>query len=176
MTSDRGNYDLLEALRGAIASGHPHPRVCVMDLPVAGKDGVSVLPKAGVNKLALEAAIEEIQRLNRVERNLEIIIATRMAELEVKLVRKRADEAEAQVKQIAWENYQLCGLICDELGISADAARATAASRRPEQSASFTCPKCNRISHNSNDLEDGYCGACSAFTGQAKPGEGESDG
>lgn len=29
----------------------------------------------------------------------------------------------------------------------------------------FTCPRCGMISHNPNDAENGYCGACGAFTG-----------
>jgi hypothetical protein len=29
----------------------------------------------------------------------------------------------------------------------------------------FTCPKCERTSHNSNDARAGYCGACHEFTG-----------
>lgn len=30
---------------------------------------------------------------------------------------------------------------------------------------SFTCPVCSRTSHNPNDEQEGYCGACHAFTG-----------
>lgn len=45
----------------------------------------------------------------------------------------RVAELEVEAKALAWANYQLCGLACDELGVSADAARATAASRRPDQ-------------------------------------------
>lgn len=28
----------------------------------------------------------------------------------------------------------------------------------------FTCPKCGMVSHNPNDLKEGYCGACHAYT------------
>ena len=31
---------------------------------------------------------------------------------------------------------------------------------------SFTCPVCKRVSHNPNDLREGYCGACHDFTGE----------
>lgn len=27
----------------------------------------------------------------------------------------------------------------------------------------FTCPKCNRVSHNPNDARERYCGACNEF-------------
>jgi hypothetical protein len=30
---------------------------------------------------------------------------------------------------------------------------------------SFTCPKCQRTSHNPNDEANGFCGACDDFTG-----------
>lgn len=29
---------------------------------------------------------------------------------------------------------------------------------------SFTCPRCQRTSHNPSDVDHGYCGACHAFT------------
>lgn len=29
---------------------------------------------------------------------------------------------------------------------------------------SFTCPRCHRVSHHPMDEENGYCGACHAFT------------
>lgn len=32
---------------------------------------------------------------------------------------------------------------------------------------SFTCPTCGRTSANPNDVREGYCGACHAFTGKA---------
>lgn len=28
----------------------------------------------------------------------------------------------------------------------------------------FTCPRCQRTSHNLNDFREGYCGACHDFT------------
>jgi hypothetical protein len=31
--------------------------------------------------------------------------------------------------------------------------------------ASFTCPACGRTSHHPEDIRNGYCGACHAFTG-----------
>jgi hypothetical protein len=31
--------------------------------------------------------------------------------------------------------------------------------------ASFTCPDCGRTSYNLNDVREGYCGFCHAFTG-----------
>jgi len=31
---------------------------------------------------------------------------------------------------------------------------------------SFTCPECGLTSHNANDIEQGYCGGCHAFTGK----------
>lgn len=30
----------------------------------------------------------------------------------------------------------------------------------------FTCPRCGRTSHNPNDEREGYCGACSDWTGR----------
>lgn len=33
--------------------------------------------------------------------------------------------------------------------------------RYPEK---ITCPKCGRTSWNPNDVREGYCGACHAFT------------
>ena len=29
----------------------------------------------------------------------------------------------------------------------------------------FTCPCCGKVSHNPNDLEQGYCGLCHWWTG-----------
>jgi len=31
---------------------------------------------------------------------------------------------------------------------------------------SFTCPVCGRTSHNVNDVREGYCGHCHAWTGK----------
>lgn len=28
----------------------------------------------------------------------------------------------------------------------------------------FECPKCGAVSHNANDVREGYCGRCNAFT------------
>lgn len=33
----------------------------------------------------------------------------------------------------------------------------------------FTCPRCRRTSHHPEDLRQGYCGACHAFTGEPRP-------
>jgi hypothetical protein len=30
---------------------------------------------------------------------------------------------------------------------------------------SFTCPRCKMTSHNPNDIREGYCGSCHAWTG-----------
>lgn len=32
------------------------------------------------------------------------------------------------------------------------------------EAVSFTCPRCHSVSHNPNDLHNGYCGACHDFT------------
>jgi ribosomal protein L37E len=29
---------------------------------------------------------------------------------------------------------------------------------------SFTCPRCGRTSHHPDDVREGYCGACHAWT------------
>lgn len=34
--------------------------------------------------------------------------------------------------------------------------------------ASFTCPRCQRTSHNPGDVAEGYCGACHDWTGQPR--------
>jgi transposase len=31
----------------------------------------------------------------------------------------------------------------------------------------FTCPRCGMISHNPNDVREGYCGRCHDWTGDA---------
>jgi hypothetical protein len=36
--------------------------------------------------------------------------------------------------------------------------------RRPADAASITCPRCHRTSWNPNDIREGYCGFCHAFT------------
>jgi ribosomal protein S27AE len=33
--------------------------------------------------------------------------------------------------------------------------------------ATFTCPRCGSTSAHPDDLANGYCGACHAFTGEA---------
>jgi hypothetical protein len=35
--------------------------------------------------------------------------------------------------------------------------------------ASITCPVCNKTSYNPNDIENGYCGYCHAYTGVVNP-------
>lgn len=35
---------------------------------------------------------------------------------------------------------------------------------------SFTCPRCQRTSHHPMDVQEGYCGACHDFTGEAGRG------
>jgi hypothetical protein len=37
------------------------------------------------------------------------------------------------------------------------------------ESGSITCPKCNMTSHNPNDVEQGYCGNCHAYTSPVNP-------
>lgn len=37
---------------------------------------------------------------------------------------------------------------------------------------SFTCPVCSRVSYHPRDVEEGYCGACHAFTGTPTRAEG----
>lgn len=44
----------------------------------------------------------------------------------------------------------------------------------------FICPKCNRVSHNPNDVAEKYCGACHLFvdemaTGSLGKGRGEME-
>lgn len=34
---------------------------------------------------------------------------------------------------------------------------------------SFTCPRCERTSHNPNDEREGYCGSCHDWTGTRTP-------
>lgn len=34
--------------------------------------------------------------------------------------------------------------------------------------ASITCPRCKRTSYNPNDIREGYCGACHAWTGEPR--------
>jgi len=36
--------------------------------------------------------------------------------------------------------------------------------------ASFTCSRCGRVSYHTEDLRQGYCGACHDFTGAAPAG------
>jgi hypothetical protein len=33
----------------------------------------------------------------------------------------------------------------------------------------ITCPVCDMTSHNPNDIENGYCGNCHAYTGTVNP-------
>jgi hypothetical protein len=37
------------------------------------------------------------------------------------------------------------------------------------ESESITCPQCNMTSHNPNDVEQGYCGNCHAYTSPVNP-------
>jgi hypothetical protein len=37
------------------------------------------------------------------------------------------------------------------------------------QRGAVTCPKCNMTSHNPNDVEQGYCGNCHAYTSPVNP-------
>lgn len=37
----------------------------------------------------------------------------------------------------------------------------------------FNCPRCGMISHSPRDVENGYCGACHAFTGNEPPRYGQ---
>jgi ribosomal protein S27AE len=41
-----------------------------------------------------------------------------------------------------------------------------APSDRPVPAASFTCPVCGAVSHHPDDVAEGYCGKCHAWTGQ----------
>lgn len=34
---------------------------------------------------------------------------------------------------------------------------------------SFRCPQCGIVSHNPNDMREGYCGCCHAWTGRPTP-------
>jgi hypothetical protein len=38
-----------------------------------------------------------------------------------------------------------------------------------ENRPSITCPDCGRTSHNPNDVREGYCGACHAWTSTVVP-------
>jgi ribosomal protein L37E len=33
-----------------------------------------------------------------------------------------------------------------------------------DEAPSIVCPRCGRRSYNANDIRDGYCGACHAWT------------
>lgn len=35
----------------------------------------------------------------------------------------------------------------------------------------FTCPQCGKVSHNPNDVAQGYCGACHDWTGLDPEGD-----
>lgn len=38
----------------------------------------------------------------------------------------------------------------------------------PPPSPSFTCPECGSVSHNPDDVRNGYCGHCHDWTGEAE--------
>jgi hypothetical protein len=43
--------------------------------------------------------------------------------------------------------------------------------RAPDGRLSFTCPVCGRTSRHPDDVREGYCGACHAWTGEDGGGE-----
>ena len=56
----------------------------------------------------------------------------------------------------------LVGMRCPKCGIAPDmqSTEFWPVAKQP----SITCPICNRMSYNENDIEHGYCGYCHAFT------------